>query len=196
MATDFFVIVLLVASLAAFVFLLLKLREVSRKLESSTKGLAEVERVVHSECLPAVAEGSKRLTTVLDRLEVERTSAAGEVERSRERLAPLIAELGRASTELGQARIELTRLIELAGAKPPEEPPRTADGPWMKDLVRAHLLGLGIGSISIDGVTAKPDGSHAVRARGLRGDELWIGTAVVRAGKVESCSTAAARMFP
>jgi hypothetical protein len=196
MATDFFVIVLLVATLAALVFLWLKLREISRKLEQSVKGLAEVERVVQGECLPAVSEGSRRLATVLDRLEAERASAGRDVEQSRASLAPLLGELREAARELGQARVELARLVERAGAKPAEDAVRAADGAWMKELVRTHLLGLGIGSVSIDGVAAKPDGSHVVRARGMRGDELWSGSVVVRAGKVESASSFAARMFP
>ena len=55
MATDFFVITLLVASLAAFVFLWIKLRQVERKLDDSSRGLSEIGRVVQTECLPALA---------------------------------------------------------------------------------------------------------------------------------------------
>ena len=35
-----------------------------------------------------------------------------------------------------------------------------------------------------------------MRARGIRGNELWNGNVVVRGGKVESASPMAARMFP
>jgi hypothetical protein len=196
MASDFFVIVLLVASLAAFVFLWMKLRDVMRNLEGGTKRLQEIERIVQGECLPAVTESSRRVTTVLDRLEADRASGEEELRRSRDGLAPILDELNKASTQLGEVRVELNRLIERAGVKVAEEGAKTGDGAWMRELVRVHLLGMGVGAISVDGVVAKPDGSHVVRARGMRGAELWTGNVVVRGGKVESALPVAARMFP
>ena len=155
------------------------------------------QRVVHSECLPAVTESSRRITTVLDRLEADRGSAEQEIIRSKEGLGPVLDELKKASADLGEVRVELARAIERAGAKPAEDAAaRSTDGAWLRDLVRAHLLGIGIGAVSIDGVVAKGDGSHVARARGIRGDELWTGNVVVRAGRVESASAVAARMFP
>jgi hypothetical protein len=197
MATDFFVITLLVASLAAFVFVWLKLRHVEQRLERGARELGELFRVVQSECMPALAESSRRLTTVLDRLEAERAQAQGDVAKAQAGLAPVLDELAKAAAHLGEVRVELARLVDRAASKPPaEEPARPADGAWIKDVVRTHLIGMGVGGVSIDGVTAKPDGSHVVRARGLRGSELWTGNVVVRGGKVESAAPVASRMFP
>jgi hypothetical protein len=196
MATDFFVIMLLVASLAAFVFVWLRLRQVEQKLEKGARELGEVSRVLQTEALPAVAESSRRVTTVLDRLDAERAHAETEVARSKDALAPVLEELTRASTQLGEVRLELARLVDRAGSKASDDAVRPSDPAWLKDLVRTHLIGLGIGGVSIDGVVAKPDGSHVVRARGMRGNELWTGNVVVRGGKIESAAPVASRMFP
>lgn len=196
MAADFFVITLLVASLASFVFVWLRLRQVEHKLEKAARELGEVSRAVQSECLPAVVEVSRRVTTVLDRLDAERVHAEEEVARSKGALSPVLEELGRASTQLGEVRIELARLVDRAASKVPDDAARANDGAWLRDLVRTHLIGMGIGGVSIDGVTAKADGSHVARARGVRGMELWTGNVVVRGGKIESAAPVASRMFP
>jgi len=196
MATDFFVITLLVASLAAFVFLWLKLRQVETKLDVSARGLTEVGRVVQSECLPALTESSRRIATVLDRLDAERSSAEAELAKSKDSMTPLLDELTRASSQLAEVRVELARLIDRATARPADDASRAQDPAWLRELVRAHLIGLGIGSVSFDGLSARDDGAQVVRARGLRGNELWTGSVIVRGGKVESASALTARMFP
>jgi hypothetical protein len=196
MATDFFVIVLLVASLAALVFVWVRLRQLERRLEAGAKGVAEVDRVVRSECLPAVTEGARRVATVLERLDAVTGAAQADAARSREGLAPVLDEIAKASAELAAVKVELARLIERSGSRPAEEQARSADGAWVRELVRTHLLGLGVGAVSIDGVVSRPDGAQVVRARGTRGAELWNGNVVVRGGKVESASAVAARMFP
>ena len=116
--------------------------------------------------------------------------------KSKGGLEPLLEELTKASSQLAEVRVELARLVDRAGARPAEDGARNQDGVWLRELVRGHLIGLGIGSISFDGVSTRPDGSHVVRARGLRGNELWNGNVVVRGGKVESASPLQARMFP
>jgi hypothetical protein len=188
------VITLLVASVAGFAILWLKLREVGQRLDRSSKSLAEIERVVMADCVPALAESSRRVTTVLERLDAEHAASQSEVARSEQGLGKLLDELAKVSQQLGEARVELARAIERAGQKPVEAVP--ADGAWLRELVRTHLIGLGIGSVELDGVVPKPDGSQVVRARGLRGNELWSGNVVVRGGKVESASALAVRMFP
>jgi hypothetical protein len=196
MPTDFFLILLLVASLAAYVFLWIKLRQVEKRIETTGKRFEEVERVVQTEIVPGLGESSKRVATVLDRLDAERTTAEAELARSREGLAPMVGELRKASEQLVELRTELARIMERVGTKSVEDNGRVTGEAWLKDLARNHLLSLGIGAISIDGVVARPDGSSVVRARGTRGNELWTGSVVVRGGKVESASSLAARMFP
>jgi hypothetical protein len=197
MSSEVSFVILLVAVAGAFAVLWAKVRAVERKVEQGAKALADVQRVLQTECLPALTESSRRVTTVLDRLDAERAAAESEISKAREGLVPLIEELAKASHQLGDVRVELGRLIERAGQKAAEETTaRAGDGAWMRELVRTHLIGLGIGSVSLDGVVAKADGSHVVRARGLRGDELWTGNVVVRGGKVESAASVAARMFP
>jgi hypothetical protein len=190
------VVAVLVASLAGFVLLWVKLRQVEHKLERSSKGLAEIERVVQTECLPALTESARKATTALDRLDAERSAVESDIAKAKEGLGSLVEELTKSTHHLGEIRVELARLIERAGQNAAEDTARAGDGAWLRDLVRAHLIGLGIGSITLDGVVAKADGSHLVRARGLRGNELWTGNVVVRNGKVESAAAVAVRMFP
>jgi hypothetical protein len=189
------IVTLLVASVAGFAILWFKLRQVGQRLDRSAKSLAEIERLVLADCVPALAESSRRVTTVIERLDAERAASQSEGVRAQEGLGKLLEELAKVSQQLGEARVELARAIERAGQKPVEDA-RLADGPWLRELVRTHLIGLGIGSVTLDGVVPKPDGSQVVRARGLRGDELWTGNVVVRGGKVESASALAVRMFP
>ena len=112
-------------------------------------------------------------------------------------MTPLLDELTRASSQLAEVR------VELGEADRPRERPAgrgslAVAGPGLAPRARPrmHLIGLGIGSVSFDGLSARPDGAQVVRARGLRGNELWTGSVVVRGGKVESASALAARMFP
>lgn len=196
MGTEVLVVAVLVATLAGFVLLGIRLRRLERRLEQSSKSLAETQRVAQAEWLPALTESARKATTALDRLDAERAAAEADVAKAKEGLGPLVEELTRSTHHLGEIRVELARLIERAGQKAAEDSARAGDGAWLRDLVRAHLIGLGIGSITLDGVVAKADGSHVVRARGLRGNELWTGNVVVRNGKVESAAALAVRMFP
>lgn len=197
MVTDSFVILLLVALLGALAWIWARIRYVEHEIDRGGRALADVERAVRNECLPAVNECTRRVTTALDRLDAERAAADAEVAKAQQGLAPLVEDLAKAASQLGEVRVELARLIDRAGTRAAaEEPLRPSDGAWLRDLVRTHLIGLGIGSITVDGTVQKPDGSWVVRARGLRGSELWSGSVVVRGGKVESEARTAARMFP
>jgi hypothetical protein len=187
---------LVAVGLVVIVGLSRRVREIERRSESGLATLAELDRVVRAECVPALTDLARRAGSALDRLDAERAAGSEEITRARDGLAPIVEELGRAAAQLGDARVALAQALERVGTARPVEDPRQADGAVLRDLVRSHLLAMGVGSVTIDGVVSKPDGSQVARARGLRGAELWTGNVVVKGGKVESASALAVRMFP
>ncbi len=192
-----FFAILLVMTLAAYVFFFLKLRQMERSLGAANAALDELRR--RNEVRAADGDRVRDALSSLNATVVEVQREIGEVAATIEQARIEV----RAADERGVET--LRRVEELADARAADAAIASAVEPEVEavpaapsavDLARRHLESLGLTRVQVDGTAVRADGREVVRARAFRGTDLWHGRVVVNGSTVESEAELGMRMFP